>query len=694
MGMGFRPINYLPIKANNLKESETVVPILPENVVLSESRSVVQSSARSFDFGRYCFSRKEYKTKFNIASGKKEFRVDLESILPARRAFVAGTINFIRETTSAETTIIDKASKINHFFFFIEKNIEEDEWPDTKDKALKCYGKYLEYLIGRSRLPRNSSNSILPNSAVAYGKLARRLIEFVYDLSEREIERKFPSLMSKRVKKNVDISSKLERQKFIHVCLSIFEQCHEAILDRKPFPWVINLSNAGFDKKFLWGGVMSVRSKLTPYLYQEDGSIVTFEELTKKLDSLGFGDVNSIVDIKGVGRKSRGGIISYYKSRIECWNEVNNNKNIYDGMLYTSWELSVRCFLFCFIAATGVNYSVASSLVYGSEEFIPQRGYVFSGLKVRSGNKIVYAEFNKVFEKYFLKFKELRSWAVSKLNVDPELWFFLFAEFDPHINRRGIQRLLGERKINRDSYIRIPSGPSSALNSIFKIHDIDVKYISSKDLRQGVAFDWHKISGGDVALVAQKLGNNISTVQQAYSSVNDEDAYPELSEYYGKVIERVKALGQSESGGTPVKILVDDKTENLPVGSCENPNLLKPKKALQFSRSAPNPDCARSETCLFCEYFAIHADKNGLKKLLSFREIFPLIKERSGSIDRYITIFAPIEGRIDEILKYIKESFPAKADLIEEVLIEVSEGELDEFWEHHFNFLVELGYVK
>jgi len=694
MGMGFRPINYLPIKANNLKESETVVPIVPENVVLSESRGVVQSSARSFDFGRYCFSRKEYKTKFNIASGKKEFRVDLESILPARRAFVAGTINFIRETTSSETTIIDKASKINHFFLFVEKNIVDNEWPDTKDKALKCYEKYFEYLIGRSRLPRRLSNSISRNTVVAYGKFIRRLIEFVYGLSEREIERKFPSIMSQRVQKNVDVSSKVERQKFIHVCLSIFEQFHEAILNRKPFPWMINLSNTGLDKRFLWGGIMSVRSKLNPYLYQEDGLMITFEELNELLDSLGFGGFDSIVDINGVGRKSRGSISSYYRAKIKYWSKVNNNKNIYDGMLYTSWEISVRCFWCCFIAATGVNYSVASSLVYGKEEFIPQRGYVFSGLKVRSGNKIIYAEFNKPFERYFLKFKELRSWAVSKLNIDPELWFFLFADFDPHINRRGIQRLIGERKINRDSYIKIPPGNSYSLNSILKTNNIDVKYISSKDLRQGVAFDWHKISGGDIALVAQKLGNNISTVQQAYSRVNDEDAYPELAEYYGKVIERVKTLGRSEPGVIPVKILADDKAENLPVGSCENTTLLRPKKALQFSNSAPNPDCARSETCLFCEYFAVHADKNGLKKLLSFREIFPLIKERSGSIDRYISIFSPIEGRIDEILNYIKESFPAKADLIEEVLDEVSEGELDEFWEHHFNFLVELGYVK
>jgi hypothetical protein len=410
--------------------------------------------------------------------------------------------------------------------------------------------------------------------------------------------------------------------------------------------------------------------------------MVTFEELSKILDSLGF------------DKTRRATINPWFRNRQRRWNEINNNNNIYDGFLYTSWEIAVRCFWYCFISATGLNYSVASNLVYGSEEYIPQRGYVFSGLKVRAGNKVVHAEFRKPFEKYFKKFQELRGWAVSILNKDPDLWFFLFADYESKKNITGIQRLIGEREIHKDLYIKIPSASSVALKSIFEKNDIPVKVIGPKDLRQGVSFDWYKLSDGDTTLVAQKLGNSISTVQQAYSSVNEEDAYPELTNYYSKVIERVKSIGQSAPGVIPVKIITNNKDDNLPVGNCENSTFVKPKKAAQFSDAAPDPDCARSETCLFCEFFAIHVDKIGLKKLLSFRELFPLIKERSGSIDRYISIFAPIEGRIEEILKYIKESYPEKIGLLEEVEIEVSEGEFDDFWEHHFNFLIELGYAE
>jgi len=362
--------------------------------------------------------------------------------------------------------------------------------------------------------------------------------------------------------------------------------------------------------------------------------------------------------------------------------------------MYTSWEIAVQCFWYCFIAATGLNYSVASSLIYGSEEYIPQRGYTFPGLKVRAGNKIIYAEFKKKFEKYFKKFVELREWAVSKLDIDPPVWFFLFIDEGQCINRNGIQRIIGERRIKLDSYKKISSGTSIPLMSIFKRNNIPINVITPSELRDGVSFDLLKITNGNSIVVSHKLNNTIETVNKFYSKANKEDAYPELANYYSKVIERVKLTGKSDPDEIPIRIINDQEPDNLPIGNCENNNFFEPKKSNKFPDDAPNPDCSRSETCLFCEHFSIHVDKEGLNKLLSFREIFPLIKERTESIDHYISIFAPIEGRIEEILEYIKKKFPEKVELIEEISTDISEGNLDDFWSHHFNFLTELGYIK
>ena len=230
--------------------------------------------------------------------------------------------------------------------------------------------------------------------------------------------------------------------------------------------------------------------------------------------------------------------------------------------------------------------------------------------------------------------------------------------------------------------------------SIFKRNNIPINVITPSELRDGVSFDLLKITNGNSIVVSHKLNNTIETVNKFYSKANKEDAYPELANYYSKVIERVKLTGKSDPDEIPIRIINDQEPDNLPIGNCENNNFFEPKKSNKFPDDAPNPDCSRSETCLFCEHFSIHVDKEGLNKLLSFREIFPLIKERTESIDHYISIFAPIEGRIEEILEYIKKKFPEKVELIEEISTDISEGNLDDFWSHHFNFLTELGYIK
>ena len=694
MNMEFRKIDYIPIKTTSMKESEVTTYLSPENIVLFQEKKDGLNSTKRFDFGRFCFLRKEYKHKQNLTSGKLEIRVDPLSLLPDRRNLIRQTISYIRESYGTESTIIDKASKLISFFLFLEREVKDDEWPSTECKALSCYRKYVEHLIIRSRLPKTSKNSISTNGAASYGKIARELIEFTYGFSRQEIERKIPSIPFENKILHISQKSKIERHEFIKTCLSIFEQFHESILDSKPLPWKIDLSNTGYNRAFIWGGRSSIKSIFDRYFYGDNGQMVSINDFIESLNSLGYNKPSDIVKIDGFGNGNRSNAIRWFKNRQERWIEINRNKNIYDGMMYTSWEIAVQCFWYCFIAATGLNYSVASSLIYGSEEYIPQRGYTFPGLKVRAGNKIIYAEFKKKFEKYFKKFVELREWAVSKLNIDPPIWFFLFIDEGQCINRNGIQRIIGERRIKLDSYKKISSGTSIPLMSIFKRNNIPINVITPSELRDGVSFDLLKITNGNSIVVSHKLNNTIETVNKFYSKANKEDAYPELANYYSKVIERVKLTGKSDPDEIPIRIINDQKPDNLPIGNCENNNFFEPKKSNKFPDDAPNPDCSRSETCLFCEHFSIHVDKEGLNKLLSFRELFPLIKERTESIDHYISIFAPIEGRIEEILEYIKKKFPEKVELIEEISTDISEGNLDDFWSHHFNFLTELGYIK
>ncbi|WP_417552382.1 hypothetical protein [Marinomonas fungiae] len=701
MGMQFRPASYLPIKANSLKEAETLSGLHPENIILIEDQKSGKQSVRSFDFGRFCYTRKDLsKNQFNEQTGLKQFRIDSSSFRPERRNFIAKTIEFIREQRGAESSVIDIAGNLTHFFFFLEKSIDEDEWPSTMEKSLTCYQKYVDNISHRMRLPRTAKQALKGRSGYAFTNTARELVCSAHGLSKQDIERIIPSLVVSRSDpiEQDQIASKSDRQKFVHFCLSIFEQLHESILNQRPFPWRIDLSNAGIDKTFIWAGQPSSspkRSIYTDLFYDESGAIFSEEKHEQILNSLGFTRSGDLIKINGSGNSNRSSVNSWFRKKRAYFHELNTNDDLYESCLRTSYELATYCFWYSFLAATSLNYSVASELRVGSEEYIPERGYVFSGLKVRARNKTVHAEFKKQFQRFFIKFQELRSWAVSQLDKEPPIWFFLFERSkETKIAAKGTAHLHKKSDFDRSSYRLIPNCMASTLKSIVRTWEIDVELFPPRMIRQGVSFDFYKLSGSDSGIVAQKLGSSISTVQQAYSRVNEEDSPPELADYYNRVITSVKAVGRSDSNHIPVRIIDDDSTDNLPVGNCDNSDFVKPKKAEQFTEGAPDPDCARSETCLFCEFFAIHADETGLRKLLSFRELFPLLKERAGSIDRYIAVFAPIEGRIEEILEHIKKSYLYKAALIEEISEEVSEGDLDEFWSHHFNFLIELGYAE
>ncbi|WP_139839412.1 hypothetical protein [Halomonas sp. CSM-2] len=697
MNMQFRKTNHLYLKANSLKEAEIVTPFQPENVILFQDDKVGTKPPRRYDFGKFCFTRRDSRVFYtpNPFNGIREVRVDPSSFRPERVHFIGSVISFLREQNGSENSILDKSAKILTFLKFVEDMLDQGEWPQNEHNALVCYKKYVEHLAHRARLAKGSKDAIATNGAFAYATIVRNLIQSAYNISQHEIERKVPSIRSSRNSSGKEPAAKCDRQEFVYVCLSIFEQLHEVILNRKPYPWRIDLLNAGIDKSFIWQGRVSKPGIYTDYYFRTNGQIKSLEEFTSMLESSGFTKTFDIVSFEGHGRSPRNSVEKNFRLKVAEINEINNNEERYNGQLQNLYDIATICFWYCFLAATGLNYSVAKNLQYGSEEYIPQRGYVFSGLKVRAGNKTVYAEFKKNFEKYFNKFIKLRSWAVSQLyKAPPPLWFFLFDDVETFKNNVRIVSLRKVRQINKNSYREIPSGTINSLKVMLVRYKIPVKIISASTLRKGVSFDFYKLSGGNTALVAQKLGNTFGTVQRAYSSVNAEDAYPELVDYYSKVIEKVKTTGHSVPGCIPIRIIEDAETDNLPVGNCINTNFVKPRKANQFGEGAPEPDCARSETCLFCEFFAIHADRSGLKKLLSFRELLPLIKERSGSVDRYISIFSPIEGRIEEILQHIKKAYPEKNDLLNEVSEEVLEGELDDFWEHHFNFLIELGYAK
>lgn len=54
--------------------------------------------------------------------------------------------------------------------------------------------------------------------------------------------------------------------------------------------------------------------------------------------------------------------------------------------------------------------------------------------------------------------------------------------------------------------------------------------------------------------------------------------------------------------------------QTLAVGACTTTSL-QPEKATGFTAQAPTPNCQQFEHCLFCQYYAVHADDTDVRKL-------------------------------------------------------------------------------
>ena len=75
-------------------------------------------------------------------------------------------------------------------------------------------------------------------------------------------------------------------------------------------------------------------------------------------------------------------------------------------------------------------------------------------------------------------------------------------------------------------------------------------------------------------------------------------------------------------------------TQVLPIGACTTTNL-QPEKAPSFTERAPTPNCQQFEHCLFCQHYAIHADEEYVRKLLSLKSLLGYIKQKATDLIKW-----------------------------------------------------------
>ncbi|MDR7298263.1 hypothetical protein J2X16_003626 [Pelomonas aquatica] len=188
----------------------------------------------------------------------------------------------------------------------------------------------------------------------------------------------------------------------------------------------------------------------------------------------------------------------------------------------------------------------------------------------------------------------------------------------------------------------------------------------------------YRISGGDLAITANLLGNTPAVAAQNYPTMNHASqalAAEFMNEDYVRTMrERAAKAGTSGGAGKPLSTAIDVKIDisagteqaraQTPVLGCSDP---------QNGEHAPGAGqvCDRFLMCLFCSNFAVVGDVDELWRLFSFQEF---ARTELATLEEILGELASGEGRIANLLalreryriaipaidSFVDQQFPAK----------------------------------
>lgn len=188
------------------------------------------------------------------------------------------------------------------------------------------------------------------------------------------------------------------------------------------------------------------------------------------------------------------------------------------------------------------------------------------------------------------------------------------------------------------------------------------------------------------------MGHSLDTARNNYARTSFKDAGQQISQFFHELRDVAVAKTQTvERIAVVLEVNVDAHT--LPVGACTI-TMPQPEKALGFTKEAPTPNCQQFEHCLFCQHYAIHADDEDVRKLLSLKALLGYVKQKATDLIKWESQFGVVLHRIDEVLTELSDTYVPIRERIIVIQDEVESGDMDAYWFNHFELLIDLGWIS
>lgn len=626
-------------------------PIHP-NLTVLRIKTHSYSSYNHLDIGAMCYTRRATNQIQH-----KGFKVDPTSLDENRIPIIKNVIEQLVEKSSVY--IANFFNGIKNFMRWLD-NQEQKVNLGSPSEMKGAYITYTTYLIHRMQSSETNSKQINMGTAAALQSHARAFISISTEIYPSELASICTCIRENDRKRHVRLStpSADEQSRTFAVLVNYIEDSHRLLVEGGSLP--LRVVSPNDPTYYLYTMVIPPEvpeGKFSmPALLKKSPSFPTWPNVVRHF-SLTWTAAATVNEAS-----------SYYSQRARY---ERNNKDLFCSFRQRVGKHTTSAALLAFIAATGCNRSVALSLVIDSIDFVPStKGMRLSGTKSRAMGKVVTPEFGSRFTPVFKKYLEIREWLLNGYHTD------LLFPFLP--GKDGL------------------SFNSDAINK-FKEHLLKIlpntKWISPTQWRKNLSYHYAKLSSGDTLLTAEKLGNTEEVVRKNYSRPTIEDYATEMTNFLDSVYQAAIARSRNQEV-TSVRVI--NPEEFLPqtaLGTCSKEDSDTATYASGFTKFAPTPACDMPETCLFCEHYAVHADAQDVRRLLSLRYV-------ADSMPRHL---APTENkskhsiiidRVEDIISAIIKTNGIDSKTIGRIREEIDCGGLDPFWAIHFDTMVAAGILK
>ncbi|KXZ65092.1 hypothetical protein [Acinetobacter venetianus] len=335
-------------------------------------------------------------------------------------------------------------------------------------------------------------------------------------------------------------------------------------------------------------------------------------------------------------------------------------------------NLGCSAFVNCFACVTAINtaqiYNLSINDINNLEA--STKGIRVSSIKPRAGYKKIKLSIPLKFKEILKDFLQFRLHIQENFNFDnrntenKDLLFF------------GLNNPMF---INENNYIiQYSETQHSLYKKWFSSEFPQVEWVPLNKLRATIANIYHNESKSLLS-VAKKLGNTPQVVSTSYSEATEAQVLSEMTNTFNSIAQAAPILVSKPT----VKFNLETSLDT-DMGHCvsKEPNL----DINYHDADLDTPNCSNPISCLFCENYVVHTNRDDIHKLLSAKKIFEMANSSQNSENIYLVI-----QKINEVLQSITSSYPLKEQEIDECSKLISLGKLTPFFEIMLNTLTDLG---